>query len=322
MNSIQHVHYTGAGPYCYTNSLAMMFGREAPDTAVIEFATGSPFGMQLVGGALPFFDPYGWTPEAGFDGALDAMGWASATAQGGSAQEALERLEAALAAGPVWVGPVEMGWLRYQPGKQGPIAADHYLVVLAVENGWVRMHDPEGHPFACLPIGDFMAAWQANTLDYGQPYTMRTHFRRVREVTEEDIIRASLPVAIGLLSMQCTRHVPSGTLGNAAAAEALATRLDGGCSADLRDHLIHFAIRVGARRLADAASCLARIGQAEAARIASRQAQLIGSLQYLLTVERDAEAAATLRALGPTYQDLLAALQQACSLRELSLRTC
>lgn len=306
---MKHFAYTGAGPYCYSNSFAMMFGQDAPDTAVIEFATGSPFGMQLVGGRLPFFDPYGWTPEAGFDGALQAMGWASDAAKGGNALEALARLEVALAKGPVWVGPVEMGWLRHQPGRHGPIAADHYVVVLAVENGWVRMHDPEGHPFASLPLHDFMAAWQAETLDHGEPYTMRTHFRRLREVPEDDVIRASLPTAMRLLSMQSTHHLPEGTIGNADAAEALASMVANGCSQDLRDHLIHFAVRVGARRLADAATCLARIGRDEASQIASGQAQLVGSLQYSLTVGRDQEAAATLRQLAPTYGDLLAALQ-------------
>lgn len=308
---MKHFNYIGAVPYCYSNSFAMMFGRDAPDTAVIEFATGSPFGMQLVGGTLPFFDPYGWTPEAGFDGALEAMGWISTSENGGTPQEALDRLKAALAEGPVWVGPVEMGWLRHQPGKDGPMAADHYIVVLAVENGWVKMHDPEGHPFASLPLDDFMAAWQAETLDHGQPYTMRTGFQRVREVAEEDIIRAAVPDAVRLLSMQCTQHLPNGTLGNAEAAEALAAMIEGGCSDNLRGHLIHFAIRVGARRLADAATCLARIGHADAAQIASEQAQLVGSLQYSLTVGLDDEAATTLRALGPTYDALLAALQNA-----------
>jgi hypothetical protein len=69
-----HVPYRGSGPYCYANSLAMMMGVDAPEPAVIETVTGSPFGMQLVGGALPFFDPYGWTPETGVQDALAAAG--------------------------------------------------------------------------------------------------------------------------------------------------------------------------------------------------------------------------------------------------------
>lgn len=209
-----HVSYIGSGPYCYANSFAMMFGADAPSPAVIEFATGSPFGMQLVAGALPFFDPFGWTPEAGFDDALDAMGWASNVTKGGSAEDALSRLKSALFGGPVWVGPVEMGHLRHQPGKDGPIGADHYIVVLAVEDERVRMHDPQGYPFASLPLDDFMAAWRAETIDYGKPYTMRTHFRRVREVRDDEVIRASLPVAIRWLSMTHAHGFPDGTVGN------------------------------------------------------------------------------------------------------------
>ena len=45
---MRHLPYIGSGPYCYANSFAMMFGEHAPSTAVIEFATGSPFGMQML----------------------------------------------------------------------------------------------------------------------------------------------------------------------------------------------------------------------------------------------------------------------------------
>jgi hypothetical protein len=85
---MKHIPYVGSGPYCYANSFAMMLGADAPSTATIEFATSSPFGMQLLGGTLPFFDPYGWTPEAGFDVALDAMGWTSAVTKSNSKEDA------------------------------------------------------------------------------------------------------------------------------------------------------------------------------------------------------------------------------------------
>jgi hypothetical protein len=50
--------YIGSGPYCYANSLAMMLGPAAPPPSVIEVLTGSPFGIELIAGRLPFFDPY------------------------------------------------------------------------------------------------------------------------------------------------------------------------------------------------------------------------------------------------------------------------
>ncbi|CDZ29915.1 hypothetical protein NOJ05_01825 [Neorhizobium galegae] len=310
---MKYIPYVGSGPYCYANSFAMMLGADAPSTAAIEFATSSPFGMQLVGGTMPFFDPFGWTPEAGFDAALDAMGWTSVVTKSNSKQDALAQLKSALPDGPVWVGPVEMGHFRHQPGMNGPIGADHYVVVLAVDDEGVRMHDPHGFPFSTLPLDDFLTAWRAETIDYGDPYTMRTHFRRVRVVREDDVIRASLPAALRWLSMEHPQHVPEGTIGNEDAAQRLASMIEGGCSDNLRGHLIHFAVRVGARRLADAATCLARIGEGDAAGITSDQALLIGSLQFPLVAGRDAEAAAILRKLAPTYSRLLSTIDDSCS---------
>ncbi len=301
--------YTGSGPYCYANSFAMMFGGQAPSTAVIEFATGSPFGMQMLGGTLPFFDPYGWDPEAGSEGALAALGWTSTLSKGGDADDALSRLRSALKDGPVWIGPVEMGHLRHQPGMSGPIEADHYVVVLELDEDSVLMHDPHGHPYVRLPLANFMAAWRAETLTYGDAYTMRTDFVRIAEMSEVETIRASIPAAIHWLSMETTLPVPPGTLGNSRAAEALAARIETNCDKGLRAHMVHFAVGVGARRAADAAACLARAGYRKAARLADEQARLIGALQHPLVVHKDAAAAAILRDLAPTYDRMKAALE-------------
>lgn len=77
MNAMDHTSYSGPGPSCYDNCFAMMLGEHAPSAAVIEFSTGSAFGMHLVSGALPFVDSLGWIPTASFDFALKAMGWES-----------------------------------------------------------------------------------------------------------------------------------------------------------------------------------------------------------------------------------------------------
>lgn len=312
MNSFQtytsYCDYVGSGPYCYANSFAMMMGHKALPTAVIEFTTCSPFGMQIVGDSLPFFDPYGWDPEASFENALTTLGWTSTVAKGGEANEALARLKTALLDGPVWVGPVELGHLRYQPGKNGPLGADHYMIVLDVDDERALLHDPQGYPFASLPLDDFMLAWRAESIVYGEPYTMRTGFTQVTEVTEEEAIKATIPFAIQWLSMEGEYPMPPGSLGNGEAALALAALLEAGCDGELLDQLIHFAVRVGARRAADAATCLSRIGATEAAKIALEQARLIGSLQHPLTTGDNIEAAVLLRNLAPTYGKLHSAL--------------
>ncbi|WP_217428185.1 hypothetical protein [Microlunatus speluncae] len=300
--------YVGSGPYCYANSFAMIMGEHAPSTAVIETLSGGPFGMQLIGGTLPFFDPYGWDPSLGFDNLLSALGWTSRVSCGGDAEQALARLQAALADGPVWVGPLEMGYFAHQPGMTGPIEADHFVVVLEVGPDFVIMHDPHGHPYATLPVDTFLKAWQAETVAYGEPFTLRSEFRRVAAVTELEALRAGMPAATAWLELDPARDVPPGTIGNGAAAEALAELWAAGPDEGLRGHLGYFAVRVGARRLDDAATCLARIGLDEASRVVRDQARRVGALQYPVVQRDDATVVRGLRDLAPTYDRLRAVL--------------
>lgn len=286
----------------------MMFGASSPPTNIIEFTTSSAFGMHLLRGDLPFFDPFCWTPEASFDVALAAMGWVSKLVRGADSHSALKHLKAALQEGPVWVGPVEMGHLRHQPERTGPVGADHYVVVLEVDDTSVLIHDPEGFPYVRLPLDLFLASWLTETLEYGTPFTMRYGFHQTASKSNADIIRDALPAARKWLSCQGTSEIPPGTIGNGEAADALADMIGKGITEDLRGHLVHFAVRVGARRAADAAACLVQIGETPAAAILDRQARLIGSLQYPLVAGEDGRAAALLRELAPTYEELLKAL--------------
>ncbi|PRX96694.1 hypothetical protein [Allonocardiopsis opalescens] len=302
------IPYLGSGPYCYSNSLAMMMGAQAPPAGVIETLTGSPFGMQLLGGGLPFFDPFGWTPEIGVDDALAALGWTAERTSGGDAATAVARLSAELAHGPVMVGPVEMGRLRYQPGMAGPIGADHYLIALGVDDERVLLHDPQGYPYATLPLGEFAEAWRAETVDYAEPYTMRTGFTRSAPTDAAAALAAAVPRAAAWLGGETGHPAPPGTLANGDAAPALAALLESGCGEAAREHLVHFAVRVGTRRLADAAACMRGAGRPEAAAVLTAQARLTGSLQYALAVGDDRAAARALRSLAPTYAELRAEL--------------
>lgn len=303
-----HIPYVGSGPYCYSNSFAMLLGARSPSTAVIEVATGGPFGMHLNGGTTVFFDAYGWNPEMGFDRALAAIGWRSTVSHGGTADEALTRLTEAAATEPVWVGPLEMGHLHHQPEMTGPIGADHFVVVLDVNDTRVLVHDPHGYPYAEVPIGDFMTAWRAETLSYGTPYTMRTGFTQVAEVSDAQAIRSVIPAAIDWLSLKTETEMPPGSLGNGEAAERVAELVEAGAGAGLREHLIYFAVRVGARRLSDTADCLRLAGFPAAAGIAATQARLVGSLQHPMVTHDYPRAAAALRELAPTYDELRTAL--------------
>ncbi|MEO3766863.1 hypothetical protein [Streptomyces sp. B8F3] len=302
--------YTGSGPYCYADSLVMCLPGPAPHpaAALVETLTGSPFGVQLLGGTAPLFDPYGWDPEIGLDDAVPLLGLRCDHTSGGSADEAMARLRAACARGPVLVGPVDMGLLLYHPGTPwGPSAGgnDHYVVVLAADDEAVLLHDPHGHPYATLPVDEFLASWRAEAVDYtAEPYVMRAGFERIRTVTAEDAVRAALPGAAAWLAGRADRAVPPGTVGGAKALERLAAEAGAGLDAGVRGLLEGFAVRVGARRLADASAYVRRAGLVGAAGVLEEQARLLGAVQYPLVRGDGAATAAVLRRLAPTYERL------------------
>ncbi|PRB14128.1 hypothetical protein [Microbacterium sp. MYb62] len=298
--------YYGSGPYCYSNSLAMMLGAEAPSAAIVETATGSAFGMQLVDG-LPYFDPYGWTPELGLDAALSHLGWSAMLTHGGAPAEAIARLRSHLVDGPVLVGPVDMGFLRHLPGTTQPVGADHYLIALAVDDEGVIAHDPEGHPFSHIALPDFLEAWEARGMDYGHPFSMRAEFVRRARPSEAESIARSIRASRRWLHVD--PPVEDG-LANADAAFALAALLERGPDEEVREHLVQFAIRVGARRLSDAAGCMLRIGLDDAADVMLAQARLVGRLQHAVVTGRFDDGAEALRRLAPTYGELRLRLER------------
>ncbi|MEV4370155.1 hypothetical protein AB0J71_24015 [Nonomuraea sp. NPDC049637] len=303
------VTYVGSGPYCYANSLAMVLGGQAPPPAVIEVLTGSPYGMQLIGGRLPLFDAFGWDPGIGIDAALGLLGWECERADGGTAAAALDRLRRACEDGPVLAGPLELGLLAYQPGSGEAVGADHYLVVLEVVGDTVLVHDPQGYPYATLPVGAFAEAWRGELIPYlERPFLMRHGFTRRQQVGRQEALRRSLPAGLAWLAGRTDVRVPPGTLGLAEAAERTAELVEEGLDPEIRMLWQAFAVRVGARRLNDLAACLSSLRLDAGAAVAAEQARIVGGLQGPLVAGDDAALAAGLRRLAPTYERLRAAL--------------
>ncbi|MFI7465046.1 hypothetical protein [Nonomuraea sp. NPDC049646] len=308
------VTYVGSGPYCYANSLAMVLGGEAPPPAVIEVLTGSPYGMQLIGGRLPLFDAFGWDPEIGIDAAIGLLGWECERADGGTAAAALDRLRRACQDGPVVAGPLELGLLAYQPGSGEAVGADHYVVVLEVGRDTVLVHDPQGYPYATLPVGAFAAAWRGELIPYlERPFRMRRRFTRREQVGPREALRRSLPAGLAWLAGRTDVEVPPGTLGLAEAAERTAELVEEGLDPEIRALWQAFAVRVGARRLNDLAACLSSLRLDAGAAIATEQARIVGGLQGPLVSGDDAALASGLRRLAPTYERLRVALTAAMS---------
>ena len=273
--------YVGSGDYCYANSLYMsLLGSGAnPDTlpspGFLECLTTMPFGNTYLNEAeLFFFD--GLDPHQGLTRAIETMGWTCRLEQGGDEQGALQRLRAAIQHSPVLIGPLDMGYLTYNPYAFG--GADHFLVVLTVEHDHVLVHDPKGFPYATLPLEDLLKAWRAERIDYiDEAYTLRADFQRVETVRRQEMIMRTLPFILSNLQ----RDPPGPEVsGGVHALRMLAQTLRTQMPDHLPAHLLSFAFPLAVRRKLDAQAFLVEGKMPEAAALIEQQARLIGQAQY------------------------------------------
>lgn len=266
--------YLGNSPYCYANTLAMTIGVPV-DAPLIEVLTGSAFGYQRIG-PLPFFDPPGWDPDQGLDQALRIMGVHHERLTFDAADEALATLRRLSADGPVFVGPLEMGLLRHQESTDRPTGADHFVAVLGVSDERVMMHDPQGYPFATLPVADFLNAWGSDTIGYADGrFPLRTGFT-APVGTPGEWVSASLPDALNWA--EGNEAIPAFPPGNEQGLRDLADEARCGAIPEVTaDVLRGFSLRLGARRRSDAADALP--DHPGLASLLRRQAEIIGGGQ-------------------------------------------
>ncbi len=297
--------FVGASPYCYANTVAMVLDAQAPPVALFETLTASPFGFQLVGGVVPLFDPQGWDPDQGTMQALQLLGWTSARETFPDAGAALARLRELCAEGPVFVGPLEMGLLRHQPGNNRPIGADHFVAVLEVDDDTVTFHDPQGFPWTRLPRAVFTAAWGADSIAYGQgAFPLRSTFVRAEDVSAEQAVDRLLPLAL-----DWARGRPTPYPGGAEGLQALAALTKAALPEPTRSVLTQFSLRLGARRRTDAAVVLSRYP--DVASTLRSQARLLGAAQYQATTDDAHGLVCTFEELAELHQALITRLERA-----------
>jgi hypothetical protein len=90
-----------------------------------------------------------------------------------SADEALSFLKEALEEEPILIGPVDMGFLVYDPYCKFKKGADHYVIALGIDEDHIILNDPDGYLQVPLPISNFLKAWKAEAIAYKKgPYSL------------------------------------------------------------------------------------------------------------------------------------------------------
>lgn len=304
--------YVGNGSFCFTNSLRMSLlaagMHEAPETNFIECLTGMPFGTFYIRPEKVLFPSgAGIEPDMGLTLAIQIMGWASEEAYGGSPDEALARLREGLRSGPVLIGPVDMGYLSYVPWHGSLGGVDHFVVALGMTDTDLRLHDPAGFAYTTLPVEDFLAAWQAERINYGRkPYMMRWGFRQVEPVSRAGMITRAL-AALGERLRKDWSH--PAIVHSGAALCAAADELRGDASPTLTGILTGFTLPLSAGRLNYAAAFLSEAGLDEASSTAHEEAVLFGEMQLPASLGQWHTVASLLDRAAPVEDRLMGLLR-------------
>jgi hypothetical protein len=307
--------YVGNGAYGAANSIHMALRgsgaatAELPEPGFIECLTTMPFGtlyLRVGRDLLVYFSSPLASPDQGITAALDALGWESREERDGAPEVALARLAEAAGRGPVLAGPLDMGALGYMPNHAQLSGSDHFVIVLGVEQERVRVHDPDGYPYAALPATEFLRAWKAERARYAPvPYTMRSGFRQARHPAREEMIRRTLAIVRTNLAAD-----PGGPdhYGGPRAFRLLAADLRGAVAKRLAGYLTYVAFPLAARRSHDAAAFLREGGRVAGAGFFERKARCFGEAQYAAVQERWADTADLLEAIADLEEGLIHAL--------------
>jgi hypothetical protein len=274
------MEYHGSVPYCYANSVAMLLSAhgERVYPGLVEVLTGVGLGAVQAPDGRTYLSTTPQQVPAGVDRALELLGLAATAATGPEDADVLELLRADLVAGPVMLGPLDMGHLTYIPWHGALAGSDHYLVATAVDDQRAYLQDPAGFPGTALGREDLARAWRAERIGApGGPYRRWLRPRRVARPTGRrlhDDAMASFRAAY--------RDLPPGD----GVIRALAKRLRPGQVTDgERGFLTAFTFPLGARRALDYAAFFAEGGDAELAAAKRGQARLLG--ESLLAANRD-----------------------------------
>ena len=249
--SLRLIPFLGWRMNCYTVCLGNVLAHKGEDVDLLfhHNLTTIPFG--------PFrywqnhFAVLGISPEDGIERCLDTLGYSSVHMHFTQEKEALKALMDALSSEPVIIGPVDMGYLTYDPFYKQKRTADHYVVGIGFDEDFLWVDDPEGKIHTPIPFSDFVEAWRAEEIRYKKgPYSMRIVKEKSKQPSPKEIFTKTLKLAA---KSQQEKHGPWGALSGSEALEQLARDIKTTRSSRLLKHLQYFTLPTSNQRCFDCA---------------------------------------------------------------------
>ena len=189
--------YFGDVSLCYTYSLAMALHSYGYDVrpeileAIMVMGNGASIVKEDEKHPLVFFD--NGMPDSSISHSLNILGFTydeyyikdSNDVDLLSIRKMLSKF---LLRGPVVLGPLDMGYLTYNPNHIHLYGVDHFVSVYDLDDDFIYFHDPAG--FACMKMSfsEFSKAWEAKNIDYKRgSFSMWGNFKKIKSPTSKEI---------------------------------------------------------------------------------------------------------------------------------------
>jgi len=200
--------FVGRMGYCYSKCLAMIFQLKGDNYPLpfIECITTAPFGFVYEPEDGGGFAVSGYNPHVSVGRALKLLRYDNEFRSFSNRDEALGFLRRILEKDVALIGPVDMGFLAYDPYRKFKLGSDHYVVATELIGEQVVVSDPDGYVHVPIRIADFLKAWRADRIRYKHgPYSLWTIGGRRGRASKEGICEAAL--RLGLRNLREKREV-------------------------------------------------------------------------------------------------------------------
>jgi hypothetical protein len=283
------VPYIGNGAYCYANSISMLLTSIGENIypSKIEVLSGVGLGAFLLKNTNLLF--FGWeVPDNGIDNALKILGFKESRKNiPKNKRPPTNQLRKSLERSMIVVGPLDMGYLTYNPRHPGLLGVDHFVLVYKIVKEEVHLHDPAGFPHVQLPVNKFELAWKADKIGYG-----KEHFsywitpKRMRKPSDKEIYIDAIKLFQALYKHSDVRAKKEGWIIGKEAILAIAERVKNKkLTQPETEHLTYFALQLGAKRALDYASFF-DFKENDLASLKRQQAELFGSAHTALVTNK------------------------------------
>jgi hypothetical protein len=305
--------YVGNGAYCYANSTSMLLASigEKISPSLIEVLTGVSMGASLKKeNGILYFNNQCLLPDLGITKALDILGFQYKT-KVFEEKDSLptDELKNDLVNGPTVLGPLDMGFLDYNPNYKYLSGADHYVLVYKIDNEKVYLHDPAGFPFVFLSFDQLNKAWRAEKISYHQgAYRYTSAPKRTSSPSDEEIYKQATEFFKSIYKRGEEADIREKWFVGKEAIDTAAGKIrNEGLGEKEINHFVNFVLPLGAKRALDFAAFFEPYSP-DLSQLKQKQAVLFGQSQALAMKKDWPALSQTLKLLAEVEEEFRTSL--------------